>query len=820
MQPPSDDTPTPEFADQVDDALEAMWHGDSAEMNRLVESDEDGAGAPGIGTLFGSVIGLPAGLAEGAVIGGYAVERLIAHGGMGSVYLAMQHNPRRTVALKVMKAGIASRSALRRFEHESQILARLRHPNIAQVYEAGTHHISQDGAEPGVPFFAMEYIPGAAAITDYAVSNKLSTRERLELLAKVCDAVHHGHEQGIIHRDLKPGNILVDSTGEPKIIDFGVARATDSDIAVTTLRTDVGQLIGTLQYMSPEQCDADAGSLDARSDVYALGVVMYELLCGRLPYDLKRTALYDAARVIRDQSPIRLSEINRMLRGDVETIVLKALEKDRNRRYLSAADLRDDIRRYLSDQPILARSSSAFYRLRKKAARHRSWVVLAVVLVSLVALAAVRTVWVGQRDFQSARHDALVAQCELDIGLAENCLDSAGSVLTRYPDLTEAILASAHARFQLALDTSDEELMGTVTTTLRSRIDNDPQANWACSALLTEMYRAAGEEGLAEHYEDQVRRFAPETAQAWYVRSFATLDKKQAIYCAEQAAHLGPGRRLAPLIWKRLSQLYLHTRDYEGAMEAVRMLNVLGGDRLHTMRTQASILIRQGRYNEAIPLCDRVIELDQPHPHRHRARAIARLCLKQYDKSIEDYSTAVELAGPQDTWERHHRATPLWIVGRHEEAADDYREVRRIRGHAHWAGARLFLVLHDQADHLERQGFETEAASLRAEADLVLEQASRIILRGSWLEKALACLAGDLTPAELFAAADPDNDQQVCEACYYAGEASLLQGRPNDARQWFQRCADTGLALDPDLDALNPMNEYHLALWRLDSLTQ
>jgi len=287
---------------------------------------------------------------------------------MGTVYVAVQERPRRTVALKLMKAGIASRSALRRFEYESQILARLRHPNIAQVYESGTH----DEGAGSVPFFAMEYIPSAKTITAYAEDKELGTRQRLQLFAKVCDAVHHGHQKGIIHRDLKPGNILVDSSGEPKIIDFGVARATDSDIAVTTLQTDIGELIGTLQYMSPEQCEADPHDLDTRSDVYALGVVLYELLCGRLPYDVSRAAVHEAAKVVRESKPARPSTINRTLRGDVETITLKAMEKDRARRYQSAADLEQDIQRYLNREPIEARPPSVIYQVRMFARRHRA----------------------------------------------------------------------------------------------------------------------------------------------------------------------------------------------------------------------------------------------------------------------------------------------------------------------------------------------------------------------------------------------------------------------------------------------------------------
>ncbi|MCH8146599.1 MAG: serine/threonine protein kinase [Planctomycetes bacterium] len=314
-------------------------------------------------------------------IGQYRIKRAIASGGMGTVYEALQEKPRRTVALKLMRAGIASRSALRRFEYESQLLARLRHPGIAQVYDAGTH---KDG-EVTVPYFAMEYIVGAKAVTDYAKDKKLGTRESMKLFSAVCEAVHHGHQKGIIHRDLKPSNILVDSSGQVKIIDFGVARCTDSDMAVTTLQTDVGQLIGTLQYMSPEQCAADPHDIDTRSDVYALGVVFYEMLCERLPYDLKGTAIHEATRIIREQEPTRLSTLNRTLRGDVETIVLKALEKDRDRRYRSCIELSDDLGRYLRNEPISARPASAMYQFKKLISRHKAPFCFVVVLFLLIS---------------------------------------------------------------------------------------------------------------------------------------------------------------------------------------------------------------------------------------------------------------------------------------------------------------------------------------------------------------------------------------------------------------------------------------------------
>ncbi|MDP6312569.1 MAG: serine/threonine-protein kinase, partial [Phycisphaerales bacterium] len=197
----------------------------------------------------------------GTTVDQYSIKRVIGEGGMGVVYEALQQSPRRTVALKMMKRGVTSKSAMRRFEYEAQTLGRLRHDGIAQIYQAGTW----DDGTGGRPWFAMEYIQGAKTLTQYCKDKKLGTRERLDIFSKVCAAVQHGHAKGIIHRDLKPGNILVTSSGVPKVIDFGVARSTDSDMAVTTLQTDVGALIGTLQYMSPEQCDADPNDIDIRS---------------------------------------------------------------------------------------------------------------------------------------------------------------------------------------------------------------------------------------------------------------------------------------------------------------------------------------------------------------------------------------------------------------------------------------------------------------------------------------------------------------------------------------------------------------------------
>lgn len=368
-------------------------------------TDEPGGGDSGSHHSAEAVTEIPAectGQRLPGRIGHFHIKDVLASGGMGVVYRAVQEHPRRTVAVKVMKHGIASRSAMRRFEYESQVLARLRHPGIAQVFEAGTH----DDGGGAVPFFAMEYIPNAKPITRFAQERSLGTRERLTLFASVCDAVHHGHQKGIIHRDLKPDNILVDRHGHVKIIDFGVARGTDSDLAVTTLQTDVGQLIGTLQYMSPEQCEADPDAIDARSDVYALGVVLYELLAGQLPYAVSGKRLIHSTEVIREQAPTRPSTIDRTLRGDVETIVLKALEKDPDRRYAAAADFGKDIQAYLNRKAISARPPSTAYRARLFALRHRGKVWAG---ATLALIAAVATVMVARSHSRTRQAEEAMA---------------------------------------------------------------------------------------------------------------------------------------------------------------------------------------------------------------------------------------------------------------------------------------------------------------------------------------------------------------------------------------------------------------------------
>lgn len=334
-------------------------------------------------------------------IGTFQILGVLGSGGMGVVYVAQQERPKRTVALKVMRRVLgdpnsaSAQRILRRFEHEAELLGRLHHPGIAQIHEAGTYAV--DGVTH--PYIAMELVKGDPLLA-YALKHNLGTREKLVLVERICEAVQHAHRNGVIHRDLKPANILVDDSGRPKVLDFGVARTTDSDLQLTSEHTAVGALIGTLPYMSPEQVSGDPAAVDTRSDVYAVGVIIYELLAGKLPYDLASRSLPEAARIIRDEEPTKLSTIDRYFRGDVEMIVSKALAKDRTRRYQSASDLGDDIARYLAGQAISARRDSAMYVLRKQLRRYRGIVsTVAFFLLIVICLG----VFAGIQAFRASR---------------------------------------------------------------------------------------------------------------------------------------------------------------------------------------------------------------------------------------------------------------------------------------------------------------------------------------------------------------------------------------------------------------------------------
>jgi eukaryotic-like serine/threonine-protein kinase len=340
-------------------------------------------------------------------IGAYRLLQRLGEGGMGDVWLAEQTTPvRRQVALKVIKAGMDTAQVVARFEAERQALALMDHPAIATVFDGGT-------TPEGRPYFVMEYVKGEP-ITTYCDRQRLTVAERLELFTRVCEGVQHAHQKGIIHRDLKPSNVLItiqDERPVPKIIDFGVAKATAQHLTERTLFTELGVMVGTPEYMSPEQAEMGGLNIDTRTDVYALGVMLYELLTGALPFDrdeLRRAGFLEIQRTIREKEPPRPStrvgppgpasteaaknrhtEPKRLvseLRGDLDWITMKALEKDRTRRYASASDIAADIQRHLSDRPVLAGPPSLAYTAKKFVHRHRGPVVAALLLlISLVA---------------------------------------------------------------------------------------------------------------------------------------------------------------------------------------------------------------------------------------------------------------------------------------------------------------------------------------------------------------------------------------------------------------------------------------------------
>jgi serine/threonine protein kinase/Flp pilus assembly protein TadD len=401
----------------------------------------------------------PATERPGTVIGPYKLLQQIGEGGMGTVYMAEQTQPvQRKVALKVIKPGMDSRQVIARFEAERQALAIMDHVNIARVFDGGT-------TASGRPYFVMELVHGVP-ITKYCDDNHLTPRERLELFVPVCQAIQHAHQKGIIHRDIKPSNVMVtlyDGKPVPKVIDFGVAKATEQKLTERTLFTQYGTMVGTLEYMSPEQAEMSALGVDTRSDIYSLGVLLFELLTGSTPLThkrLKEAGYAEILRIIKEEEPPRPStrlsdsgealasisaqrktepaKLSKLMRGELDWIVMKTLEKDRNRRYETASAFAADVQRYLDDDPVQACPPSAWYRLRKFARRNRSGLAVGGLILFFLALLGGGGSWLlrdrAVREQEIAR-DRLMREAALDDEVNRS-LDEAGNLIqaSRWPD--------------------------------------------------------------------------------------------------------------------------------------------------------------------------------------------------------------------------------------------------------------------------------------------------------------------------------------------------------------------------------------------------
>jgi serine/threonine protein kinase/Tfp pilus assembly protein PilF len=415
-------------------------------------------------------------------IGPYRVLRRVGRGGMGVVYEAEQQNPRRTVALKVLHSTAHLDDHYERlFRREVQVLAHLRHPSIAAIHEAGR-------APDGRSYFAMELVQGVSLL-QYASQASLSHEARLRLFKDVCDAIAYAHQRGVIHRDLKPSNILVDAAGRPKVLDFGLAKVleVDPEAPAMTAVTEVGRIQGTLPYMSPEQVRGEPLGIDIRSDVYSLGVVLYELLVGRLPYVIDSNNLLAAAKAISEQQPVPPSSIDRTLRGDLETILKKALEKDKEHRYQSAAEFAEDIRRYLHDETVIARPPSRSYQLRKFAKRNRPFVAAAAA-VFLVLVAGIVGVTVALQRAQSERDRAIRAE-----QAAETRRSEAQAVIGFLTDMLRAADPAAGGR-----DLTVRDALDRAAQKIDTAFQEQPVINAGVRSAIGEVYFSLGVYDQAE----------------------------------------------------------------------------------------------------------------------------------------------------------------------------------------------------------------------------------------------------------------------------------------------------------------------------------
>lgn len=667
-------------------------------------------------------------------IGNYRIQGILGEGGMGMVYLAEQDRPRRTVALKVVRPGMLGSAMLKRFEIETQVLGRLQHPGVAQVFEAGMATLS--GGSAPAPFFAMEYVRGQP-LTEHAAQAALGVRERLALLARICDAVQHAHSRGVIHRDLKPGNILVTPEGQPKVLDFGIARATDSDIKAT-LQTDVGQLVGTLPYMSPEQVAGDAGALDTRSDVYTLGVILYELLAGRLPLDLSGRTIVEAARKISEGEPARLGDVVPSLRGDVSTIVAKAMEKDRQRRYQTASELSADIGRFLRNEPISARPPTTAYQLHKFASRNKGLVAGASMAVALLILGVVGTS-LGMARAIEQRTQAEVQRTRAD--------DEARSADAINDFLINRMLTAATPEEAQGRQITVSEVVGKAAGEIDEAFADRPPVKARLYSAVGKTYTSLGEYDEAEKYMagavELRRTLAPTSAeyggalhelgslrfrQARWAEAIALFEEAAAVFAAtgKNDTELIESRSSIAACLRNLGRLQEAEKQQRLSIdEATARLGPDSATTLSAIANLAIVLHDGGRVEEAEKLYRQVVDarkrvLGMNHPAT--LMALGNLAAALYDlgdiqgaeqtfaESLEVRKRVSGTDHPETILDMSNLAVVREKLGRIEEAEKLYREALEIATRKMGMDNESVAVLYcNLASNLARQDRQSEA---------------------------------------------------------------------------------------------------------------
>ncbi|HBO57475.1 MAG TPA: hypothetical protein DD622_03450 [Opitutae bacterium] len=724
---------------EAEAGLTNWWFGDQPSEDTLLDSGN------------ASSAGMP------SQIGKYKIVSVIGQGGMGCVFEAMQESPRRRVALKVIKPGSSSKMALKRFEFEAQTLAKLQHPNIAQIYESGTWE-SPNGS---VPFFAMEYIPGNRTLLEYALGKKLSTKDCLKIFDKVCDAVHHGHQKGVIHRDLKPDNILVSTNGEPKIIDFGVARATDADMAVATMQTTMGQLVGTLQYMSPEQCDADPDLIDIRSDVYSLGVILFQLLSGKLPYNLQRQAIHEAVRVIKEERPDSMGTISANLRGDIDTITSKALEKDCEMRYQSASELANDINRFLNNEPIVARPVSITYQLKMFIKKYKRTCVAMFLLAISVVLGTIGTSlgWAEasrQLDRVNARNLALnqsvTSLLDVVVGVVDKLGDSAEAqrqLLTIAKDTILAIqidqeptpeeqiqvakllLKNAQSHMSVSgvgfgdLDIAQQSLDESQDVLKSIKVDLNDKPNLALGLMFLELSRY---KYLAELAQTQAQSLEDVARESKYKDAIALWTERESM--AKKYYDSTNDVRFLTRQWSSVQGIgnaYIELQAYESAKEAGNVgLEYL--DQLKSLETETSLRTKR---NVAVNhfLLAQASDATESIAHLQISIPIAReLMIEESDNARRprDLALMLSLRGA----ERISNGINI------EEGIDDFKES---------AGLLTIRALKSPRETASREDFKRELANIsRILIDAGMFDAAEIICNGAIEQMECIASAGAL----------------------------------------------------------------------------